>query len=85
MAQAYPEDVEKVISIMETSVALGCAVGPVIGSVVYAQLGYAWTFIAFGSLLVPMSLLMCFLTKPKDVKSQREAEKVDSELEKEQE
>ena len=63
-AQAYTDDVEKVISIMETVVGIGCAAGPVLGSVVYELIGFAWTFILFGIIMAPTSIILCFLKKP---------------------
>ena len=69
-AQAYPDDVEKVISIMEAIVGIGCAAGPVLGSVTYELIGFAWTFIIFGALMTPAGIaLFLFLQKPKDVKA----------------
>ena len=71
-AQAYPDDVEKVISIMEAIVGIGCAAGPVLGSVTYELIGFAWTFILFGALMAPTSLLLFFfLQKPLEVKASR--------------
>ena len=64
-AQAYPEDIEKVISLMEGMVGIGCSAGPVVGSFVYASLGFSWTFLTFGILMLPNTLLAyCFLSPP---------------------
>ena len=71
-AQAYTDDVEKVISIMETVVGIGCAAGPVLGSVVYELIGFAWTFILFGIIMAPTSIILCFLKKPTEVKADLE-------------
>lgn len=37
---AYPDDVEKIISIFEGAVGIGIMVGPVGGSLVYTALGF---------------------------------------------
>mmetsp|Transcript_41108 Transcript_41108/g.53941 ORF Transcript_41108/g.53941 Transcript_41108/m.53941 type:complete len:147 (+) Transcript_41108:227-667(+) len=72
-AQGYTDQVEKVISIMESVVGVGCAAGPVLGSVVYEFLGFAWTFLLFGILMAPTSALLCFLGEPLKIKARREA------------
>jgi len=65
--------VEKVIAIMEAIVGVGCTVGPVVGSLVYEQIGFEWTFIAFGVAMAPSCLLSCLLSKPSVIKKKREA------------
>lgn len=52
---------------METSIGIGCATGPMLGSFVYGQVGYAWTFLIWGMLLLPMAIFLFFVAKPKDV------------------
>ena len=72
VAQAYPDNVEKVISIMEAIVGIGCAAGPVLGSITYELVGFAWTYILIGALMAPTSyFLFFFLQKPLDVKATR--------------
>ena len=39
-AQAYGDEVEKIISLFEGFVGIGCMSGPIIGSVVYSYLGF---------------------------------------------
>ena len=59
---------EKVISLMESFLGLGCALGPVLGSVTYEFFGFAWTFLIFGIILSPTSILLFFCLKhPKDL------------------
>ena len=61
-AQAYGEEVEKIISLFEGFVGIGCAAGPVVGSVVFQFLGFQWTFFIFGALMAPSAILvMCGL------------------------
>jgi len=43
----------------------GCAIGPVIGTALYAGLGYGGTFYVFGSLNVVMAFVLYFFF-PKD-------------------
>ena len=40
-AQAYPDDVEKAIAIIEAIVGIGCAAGPMLGSITYELIGFA--------------------------------------------
>ena len=79
-AQAYPEDIEKVISIMETAIGIGCSLGPVLGSLVYSWLGYAWAFLLFGIAMVPPAVLLLFLKRPRDLVKARDATQADEEL-----
>ena len=68
-AQAYGEQVEKVVSLFEGFVGIGCATGPLLGSIVYQFLGFQATFFLFGAFMVPSALLvMCFLPLPKQIR-----------------
>ena len=67
----YPDDVEKVIGLLEAIVGIGCTSGPVFGSLVYEFLGFKWTFLAFGMLQAPTAVLACFLRKNTQVKSKQ--------------
>ena len=71
-ASAYADNVEKVIAVMEAIVGVGCTIGPVLGSVVYDQIGFEWTFITFGAAMAPSCILSCCLAKPGDIKKKRE-------------
>ena len=75
VSTAYGDNVEKVLSIMETVIGLGCMSGPVLGSFVYSSLGFSWTFYIFGGLMAPISILIVlFLPKPADVKEAKDKE-----------
>ena len=67
-AQAYPDKVEKVIARLESVSAFGNIFAPVLGSVIFDAVGFEWTFVGFGIVMVPASLLVCSLKNPKDVK-----------------
>lgn len=67
-AQAYPDKVEKVIARLESVSAFGNIFAPVLGSVIYDAVGFEWTFVGFGIVMLPASLLVCSLKNPKDVK-----------------
>lgn len=69
-SQAYPDDVDKVISIMEATVGAGMMIGPILGSFVYNAFGFVETFIIFGIAMAPISFIICFgLPKPVDVRN----------------
>ena len=64
-SQAYPEEVEKVISIMEATLGGGMMMGPILGSFVYNAVGFAKTFFIFGLAMVPIAfVLLCALPTP---------------------
>ena len=68
-SSAYPEEVDKVISIMEACVGAGCMIGPILGSFVYNAFGFFWTFAVFGIAMTPISfILLIALPKPADVR-----------------
>ena len=60
---------------MEGIIGLGCAVGPVIGVLIYEKVGFVGTFIVFGVAMLPPCFLSCFLAKPGDIKKERAAAK----------
>ena len=75
VAQAYPDNVEKVVSMSEGFVGIGSAMGPIIGSFIYQAVGFSYTFYFFGVGMAPFALLVCAcLSKPK---KQAEQEGVD--------
>ena len=65
---------------METAIGVGCSLGPVLGSLVYSWLGYAWAFLIFGIAMVPPAVLLLFLKKPRDLVKAREVTQADEEL-----
>ena len=68
-SQAYPDSVEKVISLMEGIVGVGITVSPIAGSFVYEAVGFSTTFYIFGAAMAPMSfVILCFLDRPLNVK-----------------
>ena len=67
-AQAYTDDVEKMIALLETIASLGNTMGPLLGSVVFGALGFAWTFIVFGVGMLPSVIFIMFLDKPSELK-----------------
>ena len=56
---------------MESFIGIGNAVGPVVGSFIFEFLGYAWTFLIFGIMMAPATVILLFLQKPSDVKLKR--------------
>lgn len=78
-SQAYPEDVEKVISIMEATLGGGMMMGPILGSFVYNAVGFARTFFIFGFVMVPVGLvIVCALPTPlkvREIYAQRREER----------
>lgn len=63
VSQAYPDEVEKKISLMEGIVGVGCTFSPVLGSFVYSNVGFSTTFYIFGGCMLPISLLNFFALK----------------------
>ena len=71
VSQAYTEDVEKMIALIETTVGAGTMFGPMLGSFVYSAVGFEWTFYIFGIVMAPISFLVLFtLPKPTTIKDQ---------------
>ena len=69
---AYPEDVDKVVSLMEGFVGIGITVSPIIGVFIYQALGFSMTFYIFGAAMAPISIMVFFtLTNPKQIKENR--------------
>ena len=69
-AQAYTDDVEKVIAIMEGMMGIGFTLGPVIGNYIYNFVGFSMTYFTVGSTLAPSALLVLCLKKPKSAADQ---------------
>ena len=73
-AQAFEKHVAKYVSLFEGFVGIGCAIGPVLGSFVYAQLGFEKTFFIFGGLMAPSAFMVAlFVPSPKKIR-EKEAE-----------
>ena len=72
MAQAYASDVEKMIAMIETIAGLGASCGPLLGSIVFETLGFAWTFILFGVGMTPCCILLLLIDKPSELKQKLE-------------
>jgi len=64
-ANEYSDQVNRLVGLLEMTAGLGCAVGPVIGTVLYAGLGYAGTFYVFGGLNIVIAFIL-FSLFPKD-------------------
>ena len=64
VSTAFPDNIESLISIMESFVGVGCTMGPVLGSFIYSSLGFGATFWVFGGLMGPVAI-MNLLTLPK--------------------
>lgn len=68
-SQAYPMQVEKIISVFEGCLGAGMMMGPIIGSFVYNAVGFSDTFFIFGIVMAPISFIVLFaLPKPIDVR-----------------
>jgi len=70
---AYPDSVEKVVSVLEGVVGIGITISPILGSFIYEYVGFADTFYIFGAAMVPIAFLILFLLPdPKKVKAKRD-------------
>mmetsp|Transcript_25968 Transcript_25968/g.51767 ORF Transcript_25968/g.51767 Transcript_25968/m.51767 type:complete len:462 (-) Transcript_25968:248-1633(-) len=72
-AQAFKDDVGKMIGILETVASLGITMGPFLGLLVYGRLGFAWTFLIFGLTMVPAGLLILCIATPADLAKQHDS------------
>ena len=73
VSTAFPDNIESLISVMESIVGIGCTMGPVLGSFVYSSLGFADTFFIFGGALSPVAILILLtLPTPTSVKDKNE-------------
>ena len=64
-AQAYPDEVEKLISILEGATGIGFILGPVLGSYIYNAIGFSLTYFFVGLSLIIIALLTYCLDSPK--------------------
>ena len=67
-AKMYPDNVDKVVALMETMAGTGCVTGPLLGSFIYGLVGFEWTFIGFGIAMAPSAFLVMLLKNPNDAK-----------------
>ena len=63
-SQAYPDNVEVMISLMETVVGLGSTVSPMLGLYIYHVVGFSNTFFIYGLTMAPCTLFILCLTDP---------------------
>ena len=71
--QAYPDRVDKIISLMEGVVGIGITFSPVMGSFIYQAVGFSATFYIFGVSMSPVSLAVCLcLDDPKKIRERYE-------------
>ena len=62
----YPdnEKMESAISMLEATSGIGLILGPIIGSSVYTAVGFKWTFVSLGAVLLPLGFMInCCLHK----------------------
>jgi MFS family permease len=57
----FSEDQETYLGWAEAATGLGLAIGPTLGSLVYTEVGYEWTFILFGIVLFLGAILTYFV------------------------
>ena len=51
---------ESAISMLEATSGIGMVLGPIIGSSIYTAVGFKWTFIILGTLLIPLAFMINF-------------------------
>lgn len=64
VAQAYGNDVEKMVAVIEVVAGVGILVGPLLGSVLNQLLGFSWTFWVFGLWMVPSVFAIPHIVPP---------------------
>ena len=69
----FPVNSDKYIGWAETSVGAGFAIGPAVGSFLYYYLGFMYTFIAIGGILI-LCVLPAFIFLPSDLNTKVENE-----------
>jgi len=65
----YSDKQQKYLGILETSISLGCIIGPVVGSVLYHYFRFAGTFQALSVAFLVFAVLLIFIV-PKTVDKQ---------------
>lgn len=80
-AQAYGDNVEKVVSLFEGFIGIGTTSGPIIGAFVYSQLDFERTFYVCGGMFLPLALLVqCIVRTPKQVRDEAMVKQLQAEL-----
>ena len=74
----FPDDQEKYIALIETSVGIGLILGPVIGSSIYALAGFSSTFFIIGGIFLLMTPTLLFLI-PDSINKRDEDQQADME------
>ena len=59
--KTFGDKVEKIVSLYETFVGIGCTSGPVIGSILYQYFGFELTFFIFGGMMATTAFLILFI------------------------
>ena len=69
VSTAYPDNIEGLVSVIESVAGLGVTMGPVLGTFVYQAVGFSATFWIFGGAMTPISfLILILLPSPVQVK-----------------
>ena len=53
-----PKKMESAISMLEATSGIGLIIGPIIGSSIYTAVGFKWTFVLLGAILLPLAFLI---------------------------
>ena len=61
------EKLESAISMLEATSGIGLILGPIIGSSIYTAVGFKWTFVILGAVLIPLAIMIncCLISKMK--------------------
>lgn len=76
ITSVFSDQVLKYISYIEITVSIGLGLGPALGSLINAQVGYAWTMYFFGFLNL-FGLLLCALFIPSELDRKAPVERHD--------
>ena len=72
---AYPDNVDRIVSLIEGIVGIGYTISPVMGVFIYGAVGFADTFYIFGSALAPCALFIFCLPDPRDLNNKNALKK----------
>ena len=64
ISQAYPDTIEKRMSLFGAVMGLGSALGPLLGLLIFQEAGFSGTFIIFCLVSAPCAFLLFFLPNP---------------------
>ena len=73
----FAEEKEKYLGQAEAATGIGLALGPTIGSLMYAQVGYMFTFVIFGVILI-LGTILAFFMLPQSLNLSGEAQELDT-------